>query len=235
MHNYTAPLKEMRFVMKDLAELEDICALPGHDDIDVETVDAVLEEGAKFAAEVLAPLNESGDRHGATIDDDGVIEAPGYKEAYQQYIAGGWTTMPCEPEFGGMGMPHVASSAVSEMWASSNLAFSIGPMLSIGAISALEKHADDTLKNKFLTKMISGEWTGTMNLTEPQAGSDLAAVRTKAEPNGDHYLITGTKIYISWGDHRMTDNIIHLVLARTPGAPDGVKGISMFIVLKFLH
>jgi len=233
MHSYTAPLKEMRFVMKDLSELEDICALPGHDDIDVETVDAVLEEGAKFAAEVLAPLNESGDRHGATMDDDGVIEAPGYRDAYQQYTAGGWTTMPCEPEFGGMGMPHVASSAVSEMWASSNLAFSIGPMLSIGAISALEKHADDALKNKFLTKMISGEWTGTMNLTEPQAGSDLAAVRTKAEPNGDHYLITGTKIYISWGDHRMTDNIIHLVLARTPGAPDGVKGISMFIVPKF--
>ena len=233
MHSYTAPLKEMRFVMKELSDLEDICALPGHDDIDIETVDAVLEEGAKFASEVLAPLNVSGDRAGTQMNDDGVVQAPGFKEAYQQYTAGGWTSMPCEPEFGGMGMPHIASSAASEMWASSNLAFSIGPMLSIGAISALEKHSDDALKQKFLTKMISGEWTGTMNLTEPQAGSDLAAVRTKAEPNGDHHLITGTKIYISWGDHQMTDNIIHLVLARTPDAPKGVKGISMFIVPKY--
>ena len=233
MHSYTAPLKEMRFVMKELSDLEEICALPGHDDIDIETVDAVLEEGAKFASEVLAPLNVSGDRAGTQMNDNGVVEAPGFKEAYEQYTAGGWTTMPCEPEFGGMGMPHIASSAASEMWASSNLAFSIGPMLSIGAISALEKHSDAALKQKFLTKMISGEWTGTMNLTEPQAGSDLAAVRTKAEPNGDHHLITGTKIYISWGDHQMTDNIIHLVLARTPGAPKGVKGISMFIVPKY--
>ena len=233
MHNYSAPLKEMRFVMKDLAGLEEVCALPGHDDIDVDTVDAVIEEGAKFAAEVLAPLNESGDRQGATMDDNGAVQADGFKEAYHQYIEGGWSTMPCEHEFGGMGMPHIASSAVSEMWASSNLSFSIGPMLSIGAISALQKHSNDTLKQTYLPKMISGEWTGTMNLTEPQAGSDLAAVRTKAEPNGDHYLITGTKIYISWGDHQMTDNIIHLVLARTPDAPKGVKGISMFVVPKF--
>ena len=218
MHSYSAPLKEMRFVMKDLAGLEEVCALPGHDDIDVDTIDAVIEEGAKFAAEVLAPLNESGDRQGATMDDNGAVQADGFKEAYHQYIEGGWSTMPCEHEFGGMGMPHIASSAVSEMWASSNLSFSIGPMLSIGAISALQKHSNDKLKQTYLPKMISGEWTGTMNLTEPQAGSDLAAVRTKAEPNGDHYLITGTKIYISWGDHQMTDNIIHLVLARTPDA-----------------
>lgn len=234
MHNYTAPLKEMRFVMKELAELENICALPAYADIDVETVDAVIEEGAKFASEVLAPLNVIGDQNGTTMDADGAIEAPGFKEAYQQYVEGGWSTMPCEAEFGGVGMPHIAGSAVSEMWASANLAFSIGPMLSIGAISALEKHASDALQSKYLGPMVSGQWTGTMNLTEPQAGSDLAAVRTKAIPSGDHYLITGTKIYISWGDHRMTENIIHLVLARTPDAPKGVKGISMFIVPKFM-
>lgn len=234
MHSYSAPLKEMRFVMKELAGLAEVCELPAYADIDVDTVDAVVEEGAKFAAEVLTPLNVSGDRDGTQIDADGVIEAPGFKEAYQQYVEGGWSTMPCDPEFGGVGMPHIASSVVSEMWASANLAFSIGPMLSIGAISALEKHADAQLQAKYLAPMVAGQWTGTMNLTEPQAGSDLAAIRTKAEPQGDHYLISGTKIYISWGDHRMTENIIHLVLARTPDAPKGVKGISMFIVPKYL-
>ena len=234
MHNYKAPLKDMRFAMQELAELKDICEIPSFEAIDIETVDAVLEEGAKFASEILSPLSVVGDREGTKMDADGAVEAPGYKEAYTKYIEGGWSTLPCDEEFGGMGMPHVVSSAVSEMWAASNLSFSIGPMLSIGAISALQKHASDELKQRYLDAMISGRWTGTMNLTEPQAGSDLAAVRTKAVPNGDHYLITGTKIYISWGDHRMTDNIIHLVLARTPDAPKGVKGISMFIVPKFL-
>lgn len=234
MHNYSAPLKEMRFVVKELADLEGVCALPNYADIDVETIDAVIEEGAKFAAEVLAPLNVSGDRDGTNMDDDGVIQAPGFKEAYQQYVAGGWSTMPCEAEFGGVGMPHLASSIVSEMWASANLAFSIGPMLSIGAISALEKHASEALQSVYLGPMVAGTWTGTMNLTEPQAGSDLAAIRTKAIPQDDHYLISGTKIYISWGDHRMTENIVHLVLARTPDSPKGVKGISMFVVPKYL-
>lgn len=234
MHNYSAPLKEMRFVVKELADLEGVCALPNYADIDVETIDAVIEEGAKFASEVLAPLNVSGDRDGTNMDDDGVIQAPGFKEAYQQYVAGGWSTMPCEAEFGGVGMPHLASSIVSEMWASANLAFSIGPMLSIGAISALEKHASEALQSVYLGPMVAGTWTGTMNLTEPQAGSDLAAIRTKAIPQDDHYLISGTKIYISWGDHRMTENIVHLVLARTPDSPKGVKGISMFVVPKYL-
>ena len=233
MHNYIAPIKDMRFAMEELSELDAICDLPDFEGIDLETINAVMEEGGKFANEVLSPLNWEGDQKGTQMDENGVIQCPGFKEAYDQYVAGGWTTMPCNPEFGGMGMPHVAASAVSEMWAASNLSFSIGPMLSIGAISAIERHANDELKQKFLPSMVSGQWTGTMNLTEPQAGSDLAAVRSKAIPNGDHYLISGTKIYISWGDHRMTENIIHLVLARTPDAPKGVKGISMFIVPKY--
>lgn len=233
MHNYIAPIKDMRFAMEELSELDAICDLPDFEGIDLETINAVMEEGGKFANEVLSPLNWEGDQKGTQMDENGVVQCPGFKEAYDQYVAGGWTTMPCDPEFGGMGMPHVAASAVSEMWAASNLSFSIGPMLSIGAISAIERHANDELKQKFLPSMVSGQWTGTMNLTEPQAGSDLAAVRSKAIPNGDHYLISGTKIYISWGDHRMTENIIHLVLARTPDAPKGVKGISMFIVPKY--
>ena len=233
MHNYIAPIKDMRFAMEELSELDAICDLPDFEGIDLETINAVMEEGGKFANEVLSPLNWEGDQKGTQMDENGVIQCPGFKEAYDQYVAGGWTTMPCDPEFGGMGMPHVAASAVSEMWAASNLSFSIGPMLSIGAISAIERHANEELKQKFLPSMVSGQWTGTMNLTEPQAGSDLAAVRSKAIPNGDHYLISGTKIYISWGDHRMTENIIHLVLARTPDAPKGVKGISMFIVPKY--
>ena len=233
MHNYIAPIKDMRFAMEELSELDAICDLPDFEGIDLETINAVMEEGGKFANEVLSPLNWEGDQKGTQMDENGVVQCPGFKEAYDQYVAGGWTTMPCDPEFGGMGMPHVAASAVSEMWAASNLSFSIGPMLSIGAISAIERHANEELKQKFLPSMVSGQWTGTMNLTEPQAGSDLAAVRSKAIPNGDHYLISGTKIYISWGDHRMTENIIHLVLARTPDAPKGVKGISMFIVPKY--
>ena len=233
MQNYIAPIKDMRFAMEELSELDAICDLPDFEGIDLETINAVMEEGGKFANEVLSPLNWEGDQKGTQMDENGVVQCPGFKEAYDQYVAGGWTTMPCDPEFGGMGMPHVAASAVSEMWAASNLSFSIGPMLSIGAISAIERHANEELKQKFLPSMVSGQWTGTMNLTEPQAGSDLAAVRSKAIPNGDHYLISGTKIYISWGDHRMTENIIHLVLARTPDAPKGVKGISMFIVPKY--
>lgn len=234
MHQYTAPIKDMQFVMQELAELSEICDLPAFTDIDVDTVSAVLEEGSKFAAEVLSPLNESGDREGSKVIEIGVQEASGFKQAYQQYVQGGWSTLPCPTRFGGAGMPHVVSSVVSEMWSSANLAFSIGPMLSIGAIGAIHTHASDSLKAKYLEKMISGEWTGTMNLTESQAGSDLAAIRTSATPSGDHYLLKGTKIFISWGDHQMTDNIVHLVLARTPDSPRGVKGISMFLVPKFL-
>ena len=184
MHSYSAPLQEIRFAMQQLAELEAICQLPAFADIDVETVNAVLEEGAKFAAEVLCPLNAEGDRQGARLEGDGVVQAPGFEQAYQQYVDGGWSTMPCEPQHGGIGMPHLVSAAISEMWASSNLAFSIAPMLSIGAIGALQKHASDTLKEKYLPAMVEGRWTGTMNLTEPQAGSDLAAIRSKATPKG---------------------------------------------------
>lgn len=234
MQDYSAPLKDIRFVMRELARLDEICALPAFADIDAETVDAVLEEGAKLAREVLSPLNAAGDREGTRVEDKGVIQAGGYQEAYDQYVAGGWSTLSCGAEFGGTGMPDLVAAAVSEMWASANLSFSICPMLSIGAIGAISKHASDELKKRYLPPLVSGQWTGTMNLTEPQAGSDLAAIRTKATPEGDHYRISGTKIFISWGDHQMTDNIVHLVLARTPDAPEGVKGISMFVVPKFL-
>ncbi len=234
MHEYRAPLKDMRFVMQELAGLDEICEMPDFAEIDVDTIHAVMEEGARFSTEVLTPLNKQGDHEGASWTNEGVVQAPGFKEAYDQYVEGGWTTMPCEPAYGGMGMPHIATCAVSEMAASANLAFSICPMLSVGAIGALQKHGSDALKDKYLPAMVEGRWTGTMNLTEPQAGSDLAAVRTKAIPEGDHYRISGTKIFISWGDHQVTENIIHLVLARTPDAPKGVKGISMFIVPKVL-
>ena len=234
MHQYSAPLTDMLFVMRELAGLEKICTSQRYEAIDSDTVAAVLEEGAKLAADVLCPLNAAGDAEGAQLTDSGVQQSPGFKEAYQQYVAGGWSTLPCEPEHGGTGMPDLVAAAISEMWASANLSFSICPMLSIGAIGAIQKHGSEALQQRFLGKMISGEWTGTMNLTEPQAGSDLAAVRSRAVPEDDHYRISGTKIFISWGDHQMTENIVHLVLARTPDAPDGVKGISMFVVPKFL-
>ena len=234
MHSYSAPLKDMLFTMRELAGLDEICQLPEFAAVDGDTVAAILDEGNKLASEVLAPLNHVGDESGAKWTENGVEESEGFKQAYDQYVEGGWTTLGCSEEFGGTNMPHLVGCAVSEMWASANLSFSIGPMLSVGAIGAIQRHGNDELVNRYLPPMVEGRWTGTMNLTEPQAGSDLAAVRTKAVPNGDHYLISGTKIFISWGDHQMTENIVHLVLARTPDAPEGVKGISMFVVPKFL-
>lgn len=234
MSDYKPPLKEMRFALKELAGLAEICSYPDFQEQGEDIVDAVLEEAAKFASGVLSPLNVPGDQLGSRVEDKQVVEAAGFAAAYQQFVEGGWAALSAKPEFGGMGFPEVVGFCVGEMWASANTSFSLCPMLGQGAMGAIEAHASEQIKAVFLEKMISGEWTGTMNLTEPQAGSDLAAVRTRAVPAGDHYLISGTKIYITWGDHGMTDNVVHLVLARTPDAPQGVKGISLFVVPKFL-
>ena len=235
MSNYSAPLRDMRFVMRELAGLDEITRLPGNEDVTPDLVDAILEEADKFAAGVLAPLNRSGDQHGARWHDGEVTTAPGWKEAYRQFAESGWTAVACDPQHGGQGLPKLVSTAVMEMWKSANMAFSLCPMLTTGAIEALMLRGSDAQKAMYLPKMVSGEWTGTMNLTEPQAGSDLAAVRTRAEPQADgSYRLFGQKIFITYGEHDLTDNIVHLVLARLPGAPEGVKGISLFVVPKYL-
>jgi acyl-CoA dehydrogenase len=225
----------MQFVMRELAGLDAVAALPGCEDASPDVVDAILEEAGKFAGGVLAPLNWTGDQEGARWDNGVVHTATGWKEAYKQFAEAGWTALACEPEFGGQGLPKLVSTAVMEMWKSANMAFSLCPMLTNGAIESIKLRGTDEQKAAYLPKMVSGEWTGTMNLTEPQAGSDLAAVRTRAVPQGDGtYKIFGQKIFITYGEHDMTDNIIHLVLARLPDAPEGVKGISLFVVPKFL-
>ncbi len=235
MSQYNAPLRDMHFVMKELAGLEQVVQLPGYEEVDTDLSDAILEEASKFAGNVLSPINFSGDQEGSKWHDKAVTVPAGFKEAYTQFAENGWTALACSPEFGGQGLPKLISTAVNEMWKSANMAFSLCPMLTTGAIEALMTAGSDALKQKFLPKMVSGEWTGTMNLTEPNAGSDLAAVRTRAEPQGDgSYKIFGQKIFITYGDHNMTDNIVHLVLARLPNAPEGVKGISLFVVPKFM-
>lgn len=235
MSSYNAPIRDMQFVMQELAGLDAVSALPGCEDASADLVDAVLEEANKFASGVIAPLNWTGDQEGARWDNGVVHTATGWKEAYKQFAEAGWTALACEPEFGGQGLPKLVSTAVMEMWKSANMAFSLCPMLTNGAIESIKLRGTDEQKAQYLHKMVSGEWTGTMNLTEPSAGSDLAAVRTRAVPEGDGtYKIFGQKIFITYGEHDMTDNIIHLVLARLPDAPEGVKGISLFVVPKFL-
>jgi alkylation response protein AidB-like acyl-CoA dehydrogenase len=235
MSTYTAPLKDMGFVLRELADLAGIARLPGYEDATPELADAILEEAARFASSVLAPLNRSGDQEGAHWHEGHVTPPRGFREAYRQFADNGWCALPCRPEHGGQGLPRLVAAAVSEMWKSANHAFSLCPMLTMGAIEALELCGTPSQKALYLPRMISGEWTGTMNLTEPLAGSDLAAIRTRAVPQGDGtYRLFGQKIFITWGDHDMTDNIVHLVLARTPDAPEGVKGISLFVVPKFL-
>jgi alkylation response protein AidB-like acyl-CoA dehydrogenase len=234
MSTYMAPLRDMRFVMTELAGLGDLSALPGFDEVTPELTEAVLDEAARLATEVLAPLNKSGDEQGARLTQDGVVAADGFAKAYRQFVAGGWSGLSGDPEFGGQGLPELLQAATVEMWNSSNMAFALCPLLTAGATEALRQHGSAALKERYLPNLVSGAWTGTMNLTEPQAGSDLAAVRTKAVPEGDHYRLSGQKIFITWGDHDMTDNVIHLVLARTPDAPEGVRGISLFVVPKFL-
>ena len=235
MSTYTAPIRDMQFVMRELAGLDEVARLPGCEEISEDLVDAILDEAGKFANGVLAPLNRTGDQQGARWEGGEVYTAEGWKGAYKQFADAGWTALACDPEYGGQGLPKLVSTAVMEMWKASNMAFSLCPMLTNGAIEALMLRGTDEQKALYLTRMVSGEWTGTMNLTEPQAGSDLAAVRARAEPQSDgSYKIFGQKIFITYGDHDMTENIVHLVLARLPDAPEGVKGISLFVVPKFL-
>ena len=236
MSTYRAPLAEMQFVLNELAGLEQVSKLPGFEEAAPDVVSAILDEAAKFATDVLDPLNWSGDQEGAERRDDGTVKTPaGFRDAYWKFCENGWNGLSKSPDHGGQGLPQIVATAVEEMWHSSNMAFDLCPLLTQGAIEALELVGTDEQKARFLPKMVSGEWTGTMNLTEPQAGSDLAAVRTKAVKQGDgSYRIHGNKIFITYGDHDYTENIIHLVLARTPDAPEGVKGISLFVVPKVL-
>jgi alkylation response protein AidB-like acyl-CoA dehydrogenase len=234
MTDYTAPVRDMRFILTHLAGLDQIAGLPGHSEATPELVDAILDEAAKFARDELGPLNHAGDTTPPVLSDGTVTTAPGFRDAYGNFVAGGWNALSCDPAYGGQGMPRLVACAVEEMWQSANMAFGLCPLLTRGAIEALHLCGTDAQKNLYLPKMVEGSWTGTMNLTESQAGSDLSAVRTRAVPEGDHYRISGTKIYITYGEHDYTDNIIHLVLARLPDAPEGVKGISLFVVPKFL-
>ena len=234
MSTYIAPLKDMKFVLNELAGLGEVAKLPGYQDATPDTVDAILEEAGKFASEVLDPINYSGDQEGSNWSSGEVRTPKGFKEAYKQFCAGGWNALPFEAEWGGQGLPRLVSTPVQEMWKSSNMSFSLCPLLTQGAIEAVLLRGSDALKKAYLPHMVEGKWTGTMNLTEPQAGSDLSLVKTKAERSTGHYLISGQKIFITYGEHDMTENIVHLVLARTPEAPEGVKGISLFIVPKFI-
>ena len=235
MAEYRAPLNDMTFALNELAGMAAIAELPGYEDATPDMVSAILEEAAKLSGAVLGPLNEVGDRVGVKLSADHAVPTPeGFKAAYRQYAEGGWGSLQFDPEFGGQGMPKLLATAVTEMWQAANLSFGLCPLLTQGAIEALQANASDALKQAYLPRMVSGEWTGTMNLTEPQAGSDLAAIRCKAERQGDHYRISGQKIFITWGEHDFTDNIVHLVLARLPNAPEGVRGISLFLVPKFL-
>jgi alkylation response protein AidB-like acyl-CoA dehydrogenase len=235
MSDYQAPLRDMQFVLKELAGLDRVAQLPGCEEVTPDLVEAILDEAAKFAGGVLSPLNPVGDRVGATWHDRAVTMPPGFREAYTQFTDNGWNGLSCHPDHGGQGLPKVLAAAVQEMWKASNMAFSLCPLLTLGAIEALELCGSDAQKDKFLPNMVAGKWTGTMNLTEPQAGSDLAAIRSRAEPQADgSHRIFGQKIFITYGEHDMAENIIHLVLARLPDAPEGVKGISLFIVPKFM-
>ena len=238
MPSYTPPLRDMQFVMHEVFKVtDDFKAMPQHADIDVDTINAVLEEAGKFATDVIFPLNISGDTEGCTLDPvtHAVTTPKGFKEAYAQYVAGGWPALSSDPEFGGQGLPLVVNQCFYEMMNSANQAWTMYPGLTHGAYAALHTHGTDEQKKTYLAKMVSGEWTGTMCLTEPHCGTDLGLMRSKAEPQADGtYRITGEKIFISAGEHDMADNIIHLVLARLPDAPPGIKGVSLFIVPKFL-
>ncbi|MEG0937980.1 acyl-CoA dehydrogenase [Comamonas sp.] len=232
---YTAPIKDMLFNMEHLAQIEQVAQLPGFEDAGLETAQAVLEECAKLCETVVAPLNVAGDLNPSSFKDGKVTTTPGFADAFKQYAEGGWQGLQHPTDFGGQGLPKTIGAACIEMLNSANLSFALCPLLTDGAIEALLTAGSDELKATYLEKLVTGEWTGTMNLTEPQAGSDLALVRTKADPQGDgSYKVFGTKIFITYGEHDMADNIVHLVLARVAGAPEGVKGISLFVVPKFL-
>ncbi|MHB9878926.1 acyl-CoA dehydrogenase [Pacificimonas sp. ICDLI1SI03] len=232
---YSAPIIEQRFALETAGRMSELAALPKFSSVDDDLLDAILTESGKFAAEVFAPLNRLGDQQGAVLEN-GVVTLPeGFRQAYQQYVDAGWGSLGADPEFGGQGLPFALATACQEQLTAANMAFSLCPMLTLGAIEALSAHASAELQETYLTKLVSGEWTGTMNLTEPQAGSDVGALRTMAAPADDGtWRIKGQKIYITWGEHDVADNIVHLVLARTPDAPAGTKGISLFLVPKFL-
>ncbi len=235
MHEYQAPLTDMKFVLRELVDLELLAQLPGFGDMTLDVADAVLDEAAKFAGGVLSPLNRSGDLEGVRWQEGEVLTAAGWKQAYTRFAADGWGALSCPADFGGQNLPRALSALVEEMWNGANMAFALCPMLTRGAIDAIELRGTEAQRDTYLPKMVSGEWTGTMNLTEPQAGSDLSAVRTRAVPDGDgRYRLTGQKIFITYGEHDLTGNIIHMVLARVAGAPEGVKGTSLFLVPKFL-
>ena len=234
MAEYNAPLKDMNFVIRELAGLDRIRQIEAFVDATDDVVDQILDEAAKFARDAWGALNVPGDLAGCRVEDKAVVVPDGFAEIYQQFVEAGWQSLEFSPEYDGMGLPGLIAAATSEMLQSANLSFALCPMLTGGAIFAIESHATDQLKRSYLPKMVSGEWTGTMALTEPQAGSDLAAVKTKATAEGDHYRITGTKIFITWGDQPFSENVVHLVLARLPDAPDGIRGISLFMVPKFV-
>ena len=231
--SYRAPLRDMQFALRELAGIDAVGALPGCEDT-LDVLDSVLEEAAAFATGVLDPLNRIGDTAGCTWKDGEVVTPPGFKEAYKKFAEAGWIGLPVPAQYGGQGLPQILLGPTLEMWNAANIGFANGPLLNQGAIEAIELVGSDDQKRRFIPNLVSGKWTGTMCLTEPQAGSDLAQVRTRAVPDGDHHRITGTKIFITFGEHDMAENIIHLVLARLPDAPEGTKGISLFIVPKFL-
>ncbi len=231
---YRAPTRELRFVLAELLDFERLAALPAFAEYNAEFAEQVLAEAGEFAESVLAPINRLGDEQGARLEASGVHMPAEFKRAYEQFVTNGWSQLRGAPEHGGQGAPTVLGTAVEEIWASANLAFKLCPMLTQGAIEAIERCGSEEQKQMYLPKLISGEWTGTMNLTEPQAGSDLAAIRTRAVAEGDHFRITGQKIFITYGDHDLTSNVVHLVLARIEGAPAGTRGLSLFIVPKYL-
>ncbi|MBL8637840.1 MAG: acyl-CoA dehydrogenase C-terminal domain-containing protein [Alphaproteobacteria bacterium] len=235
MPSYKAPLENMKFVLHEVLNAEQLAGLPGYDSATSDLMNQILEEGAKVCEEVLFPLNQSGDQEGC-LYDSGLVKTPsGFKNAYQLFREGGWTALAADPNYGGMGMPHLLNFALMEMICSANMSFGMYPGLSEGAYRAIHLHGSDEIKNIYLPKLVSGEWSGTMCLTESHCGTDLGLIRTRAVPSeGGSYKITGTKIFISAGEHDLTENIIHLVLARLPDAPEGVKGISLFVVPKFL-
>ncbi|MGU3536970.1 acyl-CoA dehydrogenase [Methylobacterium sp. A54F] len=233
--SYRAPVPEMAFTLRHVAGLDAVLAGGRHADLTAEDAEAVLSEAARFAGDVIAPLNRAGDRHGTPLADGAVTTPPGWAAAYRAFVAGGWNGVTADPDYGGQGLPNLLGAACTEMWNAASLAFGLCPLLTAGGIEALSAHGSDALKAAYLEKLVSGDWTATMNLTEPQAGSDLALLRTRAEPAGDgSYRITGAKIYITYGEHDLTDNIVHLVLARLKDAPAGTRGISLFLVPKVL-
>ena len=235
MNEYHAPLADMKFVLRELVDRELLAQLPDFSEMTMDVAESVLEEAAKFASGVLSPLNQIGDVQGARWQDGRVLTADGWKQAYARFVADGWGALSCPAQFGGQNLPRVLSALVEEMWNGANVAFALCPMLTRGTVDAIELRGAQRLKETYLAKLVSGEWTGTMNLTEPQAGSDLSAVRTRAVPDGSgRYRIEGQKIFITYGDHDLTDNVVHLVLGRVAGAPEGVRGISLFVVPKFL-